>query len=142
MHDLTEKAAYLQGLAEGLDLGKDSKEGKVINGMIDLIHELAHSINNLRSAHVDLEDYVETIDEDLYDLEDEVYEESMDMDVLDDYDDDYVEVECPTCQETVCFEPEILDDEDIVEVTCPNCDTVVFVNDETLDNIEADTLDI
>lgn len=134
MHDLTERAAYLQGLAEGLDLGMDSKEGKVLSSMIDLLQDLAHSVSDLQVSHTELETYVETLDEDLYDLEDEVYEDAA-LDLADD-EDDYVEVECPSCHETVSFDSDILEDDDILEVTCPNCDTVVFVNDDTLDNVE------
>ncbi len=141
MRELTERAAYLQGLAEGLDLGRDSKEGKVLNGMINLLQDLALSVSDLREAHSDLETYVETLDEDLNDLEGEVYEDS--PLALDDMnDEDMVEIDCPNCHETVYFDPEILEEEDVMEITCPNCDTVVFIDEETLDYTEPDTYDI
>lgn len=143
MRNLSERAAYLQGLAEGLDLSKESKEGKVLNGMIDLMQDLAESVTTLRSAHHELEDYVETLDEDLYDLEDEVYEGIPEMVMGDsDTEDGYVDVECPNCKETVSFDADILDDDDVIEVTCPNCDTVVFVNDDEAIDMERTTEDI
>ncbi len=142
MQDLTERAAYLQGLVDGLDLGKESKEGKVLNGMIGLLHEMAHSVTELEKSHSELETYVEAVDEDLLDLEDEVYEDDIQLTGDEDYEDDYIDVECPVCRETVCFDPEILEDDDVVEVTCPNCDTVVFVNEEAQDNTSVVTSDI
>ncbi len=140
MRELTERAAYLQGLAEGLDLGKDSKEGKVLNGMINLLQDIALSVSDLREAHSELETYVETLDEDLNDLEGEVYEDSSlarDMD-----DEDMLEIDCPNCHETVYFDPEILDEDGVTELTCPNCDTVVFIDEDTLDYTEPQTYDI
>jgi predicted RNA-binding Zn-ribbon protein involved in translation (DUF1610 family) len=141
VHEITERVAYLKGMVEGLDIGKESKEGRVITGMIDILHDLAHTVNDLHHAQSELETYVETLDEDLYDLEDEVFMESSDDDEFED-DDEYVEVECPTCRETVCFDPDILADEDLVEITCPNCETVVFMNDESLDYSDDTTSDI
>ncbi|MHB8169948.1 MAG: CD1247 N-terminal domain-containing protein [Thermincolia bacterium] len=130
MKELNEKVSYLQGLADGLEIDADSKQGKVINEIIGVLGEFANHIEHLRTAHHDLEDYVESIDEDLYDLEDELTDDEIRMgeDDLDDV--EYVDVECPRCQEVVCFEADVLDDEDTIEVTCPNCNEVVFVNDE------------
>ncbi|MDA8442676.1 MAG: AraC family transcriptional regulator [Peptococcaceae bacterium] len=144
MRNLTEQAAYLKGMAEGLDLTKDSKEGRVLNGMLDLMHELAHSVTNLDSAQNELEDYVESLDEDLNDLEDEIYEESSTLTAKDNvgFTDQYVDVECPSCHETVAFDADILEDDDVIEITCPNCDTVVFVNDDVLENSISPTTDI
>ncbi|TEB08956.1 hypothetical protein Pmgp_03501 [Pelotomaculum propionicicum] len=125
LNDLKTKVAYLQGLSAGLDFNADSKEGKLLKGIIEVLDEFADSVVDLEEAQEQMEDYLESIDEDLYHLEDEVYEE----DGLNTCADHYLEVDCPRCGETVCFDSEILEDDDIVEVTCPNCDEVVFVND-------------
>jgi len=130
LKNLKEKISYLQGLAEGLNIEDASKEGRVLSGIIDVLEDMAEQIEDIEEAHIDLEDYVESIDEDLYELEGDVFG--------DDADDDLVEVECPNCQETVCFEAEIMDDEDLIEVTCPNCDEVVYVNDEEIEDITDD----
>ena len=37
---LSEKAAYLKGLMDGLDLNKESAEGKMIAGIVDLLGEM------------------------------------------------------------------------------------------------------
>lgn len=124
MNELKTKVAYLHGLSNGLDIGAESKEGKLLQGIIEVLDEFADSVGSLEETQEEMEDYLDSIDEDLFHLEDEIYEDE------DDYD-KFVEVECPGCEETVCFDAGILDDEDIVEVTCPNCNQVVFVNDDT-----------
>lgn len=128
MNDLKSRVAYLQGLSAGLDLNAESKEGKVLNGIIEVLNEFADTMVDLEESHQQLEDYLESMDEDLYQLEDEVYNEENAEN--DEYLEDYLEVECPKCGETVFFNSEIVEDDDIIEVTCPNCNEVVFVNDE------------
>jgi endogenous inhibitor of DNA gyrase (YacG/DUF329 family) len=137
MNDLRARVAYLQGLADGLDLHESSKEGKLLYGIIDVLTDFAEEVEELQIGQDQLEEYIETIDEDLYDLEDEVYEEYEDDDDEDylcscgEDIDEFVEVDCPTCGETVMFDSDILEDSDTIEVICPSCDEVVFVNDDS-----------
>lgn len=132
MDDLRARVAYLQGLAEGLNLSEESKEGKLLHAIIDVLTEFAEETSEMQTALDQLEEYIETVDEDLYALEDEFYEDDdfhcEECELADD--DEYVEVNCSSCGETVMFDAEILEDDDIIEVICPNCDEVVFVNDD------------
>lgn len=153
MNELKKKVAYLQGLAEGLDLDKDSKEGKMFGAVMDVLEEVVNEMDKMAKQQEELENYMDAIDEDLGDLEQEVYGDDDDYDDEDedededddddDYEDDdededdecrcegnYVEVECPKCHDIVRFDSSILADEDVIEVTCPNCDEVVYVNDD------------
>ena len=123
MKELLQKVAYLQGLADGLEL-EDSKEGRLIKEILSVLDLMTDYIGAIDDQVEDTEDYLESIDSDLADVEDEVF------DVDDDEDDDMVDVECPNCHEQVCFDASILYDDDLIEVTCPNCGAVVFVNDE------------
>lgn len=115
MNSLKAKVAYLQGLSNGLEEAPASKEGKLLKEIINTLDEFADSVG-------DLEGYVESIDEDLQYLEDEIYENGA-------AGSDDLEVECPRCGETVCFDSAILEDDDLIEVTCPECNEVVFTND-------------
>lgn len=115
-----EKVAYLQGLTKGLEVSDQSAEGKLLITIIDVLDDFAEEFESIADAHSDLEDYVETIDEDLTDLEGEIYDDT------DSEDEDYVEVECPKCHDQVAFESDVLHDEDELEVTCPSCGTVVY----------------
>jgi len=138
--DLRQKVSYLRGLMEGLDIKDDSKEGKIFNAILEILDDISEEIFEIHTVQEEIEAYLDSMDEDLSDLEEEVYEDSEYEDDELDPDEDYVEVVCPDCGDTVCFEADILDDEDLIEVTCPNCDAVVFTNDEEYDDdIEDDT---
>ncbi|WP_371370773.1 CD1247 N-terminal domain-containing protein [Sporomusa aerivorans] len=147
MRNLKEKVAYLHGLTQGLNVNENSSEGKILLNIIDVLDSFADEVQNVNLAQLELEDYVESIDEDLTDLEEEVYEEVFDDDddyddemYADTFDDDMVEVACPDCHELVTFESEILDEDEDIEVTCPYCGGVVY--DNTLDTLAEHTHNI
>lgn len=122
MEHLYERISYLMGLAEGLAIGEESKEGKLLLHIIDTLEDFADAINEVYDDQADLADYVDYIDEDLSDVEEEVFGDVDDeYDYLDDYDFeddiDYVEVVCPHCDETIYIEEDLLDE----DASCPNC---------------------
>ena len=57
MSDMTlnEKACYIKGLCEGLDLG-ESKEGKIIAALLDLVSDMAVTIEDLEAEVEELGD--------------------------------------------------------------------------------------
>ena len=123
---ITDNAAYLRGLAEGLNLDVASSEGKLIVKMLDVISEMAERIEVLESANEELYTYMEGMAEDLVRLEDdfygeEEYEDYSDLngdDSEDEYtDEEYYEIECPTCGEKICFTEEF----DLDNFLCPAC---------------------
>lgn len=126
MTNLKERVAYLQGLTKGLNVSEQSAEGKILANIIDVLDDMANDFHNMVMAQQDLETYVETIDEDLTDLEEEIYEDVYTEEDSDD--DDYVEVQCPACHEAVTFESDILAEDDAIEVTCPYCGGIVYDN--------------
>ncbi|ADQ05346.1 hypothetical protein Calow_1817 [Caldicellulosiruptor owensensis OL] len=130
MENLYEKVAYLRGLAEGLGINEDSKEGRLLLSIIDVLDEFADAINELDVKQAELEDVVDSIDEDLEKLEDEVYE-SYDEDYDDYYDDEYdedlVEVTCPNCKVTFYLEEDEYLNED--EIECPNCNEIIYLDE-------------
>ena len=142
MGNLKEQVAYLQGLTKGLNLNESSAEGKLLLKIVDVLDNVAEEIQCMHFTQEDLETYMETIDEDLTDLEDEVYEDvndEGDLDEVEDYneitdEDDFVEVACPVCHEEVTFEADILDDDDAIEVTCPYCNGIVYDNTLALED--------
>ena len=48
--EISEKVAYLKGLAEGLNLDTESKEGKLIAAIIDVLDDMAEKIGNYSSS--------------------------------------------------------------------------------------------
>ncbi len=116
---VTEKAAYLRGLAEGLNLEADAPETKLFNAIIDLLDDLTLTVADLEDSVEILNEQVDAVDEDLDELESFVYEE-----YDEEYDDeeDFFEVECPNCKEIVCVDDGILEEGSI---NCPNCNELL-----------------
>lgn len=129
MQDIQERVAYLEGLMAGLEVQDSSKEGKVLHEVIQVLGDIADNLVEMQTTQTELENYMETMNEDLADLEDDFYE----TDELSEDAEDYIEVQCPECHDLVYFDADLIEDGDLVEVTCPNCDAVVFTNDESLD---------
>ena len=76
MYDLKERISYLKGLADGLGVkDDDTKESRVISGILDLLDDITDSIVELDTSYSELDRYVESMDEDLELLEDIVFDE-------------------------------------------------------------------
>ncbi|MEM5780210.1 MAG: CD1247 N-terminal domain-containing protein, partial [Lawsonibacter sp.] len=132
---ISEKVAYLKGLAEGLNLDTEkSKEGKLISVMIGILEEVGLSIEDLEENNQALGEEIDALSDDLADVESVVFEDEDDEEEDEDYDDDWFEVECPTCEE-----PLIIDDKALAEgyVECPNCQSK-FSLDLSDDTVTAD----
>ena len=130
MMTVTEKAAYLKGLAEGLDLDADKPESKLIKAMIEVIDEMALSVSDLEDSMDMVVEQLDAVDEDLAEVEDYLFEE--DDDYSEAEDGDYFEVECPACGETICLDESILTKDSI---ECPACgETLEFDFDEDFED--------
>ena len=125
---LNEKASYIKGLCDGMELDTASKEGKVISALLDLVSDMALAIEDLEAETAELREYIEEIDEDLGEVEELLCDEDEcecdgDCDCCDcdeecDLDDEeFFEVECPSCGEIICFDGSI----DPEELACPAC---------------------
>ena len=121
--EITEKVAYLKGLAEGMELDTEKKEGKLLAAIIDVLDDIALEIADMKADQEELYDGLDAVSDDLEDVEDVVSgEDDEDEDAY--YEDDLDEDEdcyattCPTCEETIYFDESVLEDG---EVICPNC---------------------
>ena len=122
--NLTEKAAYLKGLAEGLSLEPDAKETKLFNAMLDMLDDLALTVSDLDDEVSLIGEQLDAVDEDLDELEEFVYEDlDCGCDCFDDDDDEIFEIECPACHETISFDESIFDDDE--DICCPACGAVL-----------------
>ena len=136
---ISEKVAYLKGLAEGLNIDTEkSKEGKLINVMIGILEEIGLAIEDLEENSLALGEEIDVLSDDLADVEAVVFddedEDDEDEDEDEEFDDDWFEVECPNCDEVLVV------DEDALEegyIKCPNCETEYSL-DLSDDTVEAD----
>ncbi|MDE6672686.1 MAG: hypothetical protein K2K16_10880 [Ruminococcus sp.] len=154
---LTEKMSYLKGLMDGLEIDKSTKEGRIIAQMSELMEDIVLYVDDLQAQVDELTELCEILDEDLGEIEEEIYgdedfncgncdcfdddDEDEDYD-FDSDDDELYEVTCPTCGDT------ILIDEGMIEegsINCPNCDEILEFDYENLtieDFEKAETDDI
>lgn len=72
MSNLSERASYLKGLADGMNLNPEKIANRLLLEVINLLSDTAAALDELRMDHEVLEDLVEAIDEDVTDLEDEL----------------------------------------------------------------------
>lgn len=131
---LSEKIAYIRGLADGLKLDDDKDEIKVINAIIDLLDDVAYAVEDIEDLYDELSQQVDEIDEDLGAVEDDFYDDYCDCDDCDNdcedcdccdcYDDDeaFYEVTCGKCEEQICVSEDILLEG---EIECPNCGEIL-----------------
>ena len=118
---ITEKVAYLKGLAEGMEITADTKEGKLLNAIVDVLSDMALDLEDLADDVTELAEHVDAIDEDLDTLENDFYDEDYDdedYDEFDDEDDGFYDVTCPACGEEFA-----VDEETLLEgsIACPEC---------------------
>ena len=126
MSKLTDRISYLQGLAEGMKLNPDKDSHKLILGILDVLGEVGESFEARAESHGELSDYVESIDEDLADLEADLYDEDDETLAEDDGEgfEGMIEYECPHCGASIEIDPDEVDfDEDAL---CPECGKELF----------------
>jgi hypothetical protein len=122
----SEKVAYIRGLVEGLGIYTSEKEGKVLSAIIDVLDDLALSIDEVEDNIDELTEELDAVSEDLADVEEVVFDEFEDEDDDEDEDDEYDDddeeyeyaVECPACHQEFTVDEETLDSNII---KCPLC---------------------
>ena len=134
---ISEKAAYLKGLMDGLELDTEKAEGKMISAIVDLLGDITKRLKDVEDTTIAISDELDEIEEDLdaiedfiMDDEDEDYEENVDdfesFEDEDDYEEGFdfgdedttiYEVKC-ICGNVIAFDEEILEAGSIV---CEKC---------------------
>ena len=124
--ELSKKAAYLQGLVDGLGVDESTKEGKIIKAMSALLAEMADALEGMDEDLSRAYDQINDLSDELEDLEADLYEEEDDEDADDQEDEDEEE----DADDDIASEP-------FYEVACPNCGQTVYVSEDDLDAGEA-----
>ena len=127
--EIKEKVAYIKGLAEGLGLDENDKNGKVLAAIIDLLGDMAEEIDAIEENAEYLESYVEELDEDLGMVEEDLYCGEDDDDDFDEIDD---EEDFEEDEDEDDDEDDEDNDEEIFVITCPVCGDGVYL-DDTMD---------
>lgn len=150
MSNLTDRVAYLKGLAEGMEVSEESKIGKLVIAIIDVLGDTAAAFEKMTDDFQELDEYVEeldeyieSIDDDLSEIEEILFDDDDDEDDDDedddDDDDDLIECVCPKCEQTIYFDVESFSLAD--EHFCPNCNAPLsddFDDDDDYDDEDDD----
>ncbi len=151
---ISEKAAYLKGLMDGLNLDTEKAEGKMISAIVELMGDVTRRLTDIEETTIAISDELDEIEEDLDAIEDFILDEDDDED-WDDDDDDYdfdeededldegfdfgdpdttiYEVEC-ACGSIINFDEETLEEGSII---CPECgETLEFSLEDDEDEDE------
>ena len=127
MSKLTDKISYLRGLAEGMKLNPEKDSHRLILGILEVLGEVGESFEALAESHGELSDYVESIDEDLADLEADLYDDD-DEEAAETEDEEpfesTIEYECPHCGTMINIDPDDVDFDE--ETICPECGKELF----------------
>lgn len=156
---ISEKAAYLKGLVEGLGADKDSRDGKLWSCVTDIMADIAHELEELQDSSLDFADTLDEFGDELSYLE----EITCDLDSPIDFDDDcdgnceecglcdydedddegdvvaFADFAEPSEEEDAENEAASEDDEEleydgvVYDVTCPSCGEEISFDEETLE---------
>ena len=137
---IVERAAYLKGLTEGMGIDPKSKEGKLWYALNDLLHDMAHEIEDLQACSMDQADMIDEIADELEYLE----EITCDLDLPEEYDSCDCDCKCHCDCEDEDDDDDDEDDEDdedeeieydgiIYDATCPVCGEEISFGQETLE---------
>ena len=123
---LSERAAYIKGLIDGLELDPKDKQTKVFRLIAELLGDMAEEIGELEQCYDDVCDQIDGIGEDLAGVEDIIYDEDYDGGI--DYSqsgessDLAYETTCPSCDTTISLSETSLN---MGSIKCPNCGEVL-----------------
>ncbi|BAH06165.1 CD1247 N-terminal domain-containing protein [Clostridium kluyveri] len=126
MHSIISKVSYLKGLVDGLKIDKNTNDGKVIIEIVDVLKSIAEEIENISEDQKDMRAYIDCMNKDLADLQDNLYDD--DYEAYKDEGENFTEIQCPNCNDTVYVDKDIL--ERRKELTCPNCHNNIYIKDD------------
>ncbi len=124
---ISEKAAYLKGLMDGLKLDTEAAEGKMISAIVDLLSDVTKKVTDIEDTTIAISDELDEIEEDLDAIEDFIMDEDDDDEYYDDDDDEWDDDE--EYEEGFDFGDE---DSTIYEVECA-CGNIIDFDEETLE---------
>ena len=117
---VSEKVAYLKGLAKGMELEKlDSKEAKLIGEIIDVLEDVSLAIVDIEDNARTLGEEIDVLSDDLADVEEVVFGEEKEDECCD----CQYSIKCPNCEKSL---------KDMKDIdNCPYCGfelTHIFIN--------------
>ena len=126
---ISEKAAYLKGLMDGLNMDLEKPEGKMISAIVDLLGDVTRRLTDVEETTIAISDELDEIEEDLDAIEDYILDEEDEDEDFDDFDDEDDWDDDEDYEEGFDYGDE---DSIIYEVKCA-CGNVIDFDEETLE---------
>ncbi len=126
MSELTNRASYLQGLAEGLKLDTDKTEGKLIGELLNLVSDMAKELESLDDEQAFVADKLDEMEDVIDVIGENVFGE-------DDDDDDVYTIVCDNCGAEIDFTGDDLDDIASGDFVCPECGKTIELDFDECD---------
>ncbi|MGI5898604.1 MAG: CD1247 N-terminal domain-containing protein [Christensenellales bacterium] len=110
--NISEKIAYLKGLAAGLKIEGDFK--MILDATVDILSEINSAVDGLVIDVEELQDDFDDMEDSLDELVDDLFEEDEEDSKYDDEDEieGYIELVCPKCSRHVLFDIESFNADD------------------------------
>jgi len=128
---LSERISYIKGLADGLDLGEESKEAKVLSAIIELLDDMTFAVEELEEQQDLINEDLDDLDEIVGELEEYVYDDCdcdcCDCDDCDCDGIDFEDVTCPACGAEIELDDDIISD-DCSYFICPECNEKIDID--------------
>ena len=139
---LTEKASYLKGLLEGMNIDEKSENGKIFTAIADILSDLTVSVTDLEDQTAIMGEELDLIEESLDEIDeviDDIDETLDDIIEYDDEEDDECECHHGHHHSCGCHDDEEeydddyeFDDEEFYQVVCPTCEEIINIDEEVL----------
>ena len=129
MSKLTDRVSYLKGLAAGMKLNMEKDSHRLILEILDALGDITEEMEQMTNAHNELSEYVESIDDDLADLEETLFDDD-DEALAEDDEDGYEhddDCDCDDCRdeddenEEDEDPEEEMDEDEVISYACPHC---------------------
>lgn len=117
MGSILSKLTSLKEEIRELQIEKDTKEYEILSNMNEILLEVVKKIDKMENNIIEINEYVTVLDENLGNVEEEVFGFEEEDEEFHSY--DYIDIECSKCHEILAIEKDFLNEED--SITCPNC---------------------
>lgn len=119
MSEISNRAAYLKGLADGLKLDKEKPEGQLIDGILELLGDMAEEMEMLDQEQGFIADKIDEMDEVIEMIGDEAFGADYDDD------EDMYTLVCENCGAEIDLTGDDLDDIADGVFKCPDCGEII-----------------
>jgi len=108
----------IEGLKRNLSKIENKEYKECFNSVFSILEMMSQKIEELTVNQETIEENIKFMDDDLTNIQDELFEE-LSIDELNDMEDEYTEIICVHCHKTIFIEQSTINNND--KIPCPYC---------------------